>query len=229
MSINLLKPTELFFIALVISFVTSQGGISGAYLLLPIQSYILNTTNPVITSTNLMYNLVSIPLSIHRYVRERRPAMSLTLILIMSSSIGAVLGTWLRRHYLIGGYVFSYFMGSVLLTLAMELILSSLLIREIRIYEEVLRCYRRRLLLIITTTKDNTYKVNIPLLVIITVLVGIIGSAYGIGGASILSPILMGPMGLLAYVISGSTLIVTFIVSMMGNIVYVPWLSARHN
>ncbi|WP_243666274.1 hypothetical protein [Vulcanisaeta sp. JCM 16159] len=72
MSINLLKPIELFLIALVISFITSQGGISGAYLLLPIQSYILNTLSPVITSTNLMYNLISIPLSIHRYIREKK-------------------------------------------------------------------------------------------------------------------------------------------------------------
>nr|WP_243666275.1 sulfite exporter TauE/SafE family protein [Vulcanisaeta sp. JCM 16159] len=111
-------------------------------------------------------------------------------------------------------------MSFVLLILAIELILNSLLIREVRVYEEVLRCYRRRLLLTITTTKDHTYEVNIPLLVIITVLVGIIGSAYGIGGASILSPILMGPMGLSAYVISGPTLIVTFIVSMIGVILY---------
>lgn len=71
MGIGLLKPIELLLMALVISFITSQGGISGAYLLLPIQSYILNTTSPVISSTNLMYNLISIPLSIHRYVRER--------------------------------------------------------------------------------------------------------------------------------------------------------------
>lgn len=201
MSINLPQLIELFMAALAISFITSQGGISGAYLLLPIQSCILNTVNPVISGTNLLYNLISIPLSIHEYFRERRIAASFTSILVIggASAGGAVVGgTWLRGHYLTGGYTFSYFMGAVLLALAAELILSStLLIRRVRTYETVVRCSRDKTSLVITTNKSNTYRVNTILLVIITVLVGMASGAYGIGGASILSPILIGPpMGL---------------------------------
>ncbi len=92
MSINLLQLIELFMAALAISFVTSQGGISGgAYLLLPIQSYILSTANPVISSTNLLYNIISIPLSIHEYLRERRIAAPFTLILVIGRRQG---GLW---------------------------------------------------------------------------------------------------------------------------------------
>ncbi len=56
--------------------------------MLPIQSYILNTVNPVISSTNLLYNLISIPLSIHEYLRERRIAAPFTLILVIGASTG---------------------------------------------------------------------------------------------------------------------------------------------
>ncbi|WP_243675039.1 TSUP family transporter [Vulcanisaeta distributa] len=120
---------------------------------MPIQSYILGTTNPVITSTNLMYNLVSIPLSIYKYVREKRIAASFTLVLVIGSSISAALGgAWLRGHYLTSKYVFSYFMGTLLLVLAVELVLSSLLIKEVHTYEAVIRCNRNKSSLIITTT-----------------------------------------------------------------------------
>ncbi|WP_054843735.1 TSUP family transporter [Vulcanisaeta souniana] len=138
-------------------------------------------------------------------------------------------GTWLRGHYLTGGYTFSYFMGAVLLALAAELILSStLLIRRVRTYETVVRCSRDKTSLVITTNKSNTYRVNTILLVIITVLVGMASGAYGIGGASILSPILIGPPmgGLPAYIVSGPTLMVTLVVSLIGGaIIRVPWLS----
>ena len=220
MNISLLKPIELLLIAFTVSFVTSQGGISGAYLLLPIQSYILNTANPVISSTNLMYNLISIPLSMHRYIRERRLAAPLTSILVVGSVIGAMVGVWLRWQYLVGGYVFSYFMGSVLLLLSIELILSSLLMKRIHTYEATMQCRHAGLSLVIITNRGNTYRVNTPLLFIIATLVGIVSGAYGIGGASILSPILMGPMELSPYVISGPTLIVTFAVSIIGVVSY---------
>ena len=220
MGVSLLKPIELLLTAFAVSFITSQGGISGAYLLLPIQSYILGTTNPMISSTNLMYNLISIPLSIHRYIRERRLAAPFTLMLITGSVIGTVVGVWLRGHYLVGGYVFSYFMGSVLLLLSMELALSSLLVRQTHTYEITMQCRHAGLSLVIITNRGNTYRVSTPLLLIIAALVGIVGGAYGIGGASILSPILMGPMELSPYVISGPTLIVTFAVSIIGVVSY---------
>ena len=220
MGISLLKPIELLLTAFAVSLITSQGGISGAYLLLPIQSYILRTTNPVISSTNLMYNLISIPLSIHRYVRERRLAVPFTSVLITGSVIGAVVGVWLRGHYLVSGYVFSYFMGSVLLLLSIELILSSLLMKRIHTYESTTQCRHAGLSLVIITNRGNTYRVNTPLLFIIAALVGVVSGAYGIGGASILSPILMGPMELSPYVISGPTLIVTFAVSIIGVVSY---------
>ncbi len=94
-------------------------------------------------------------------------------------------GTWLRGgHYLTGGYAFSYFMSAVLLALDMEIILSNaLLIRRVHTYETVVRCSRDKTSLVRTTNKGNTYRVNIVLLMVITLLVGIVSGTYGIGGA----------------------------------------------
>ncbi len=60
--------------------------------MLPIQSCILNTVNPVISGTNLLYNLISIPLSIHEYFRERRIAASFTSILVIGGASAG--GLW---------------------------------------------------------------------------------------------------------------------------------------
>ena len=58
--------------AFVISFFTSMVGISGAFLLLPIQISFLALTGPAVSATNLVFNLIAIPAGIYRYWREKR-------------------------------------------------------------------------------------------------------------------------------------------------------------
>ncbi|MFZ5864866.1 MAG: sulfite exporter TauE/SafE family protein, partial [Thermodesulfobacteriota bacterium] len=48
-------------VGLVISFFTSMGGISGAFLILPFQMSVLGFTTPAVTPTNLVFNIVGIP------------------------------------------------------------------------------------------------------------------------------------------------------------------------
>lgn len=50
---NLLFPP---LIAMIISFFTSMGGISGAFLLLPFQMSVLNYTAPSVSGTNHVFN-----------------------------------------------------------------------------------------------------------------------------------------------------------------------------
>ena len=47
--------------AFVISFFTSMAGISGAFLLLPLQMSVLGFTSPAVSATNLVFNLVATP------------------------------------------------------------------------------------------------------------------------------------------------------------------------
>jgi uncharacterized membrane protein YfcA len=55
-------------VALAISFFTSMGGVSGAFLLLPFQVSYLGYTAPSVSATNQLFNVVAIPGS--RYIRE---------------------------------------------------------------------------------------------------------------------------------------------------------------
>lgn len=59
-------------VAFVISFFTSMGGISGAFLLLPFQMSVLGYTHPSVSSTNQLYNIVAIPSGVYRYCKEGR-------------------------------------------------------------------------------------------------------------------------------------------------------------
>jgi hypothetical protein len=46
---------------------TSMGGISGAFLLLPIQMSVLGFTTPSVTSTNFLFNVTGTPAGVYRY------------------------------------------------------------------------------------------------------------------------------------------------------------------
>jgi uncharacterized membrane protein YfcA len=48
-------------VAFVVSFFTSMGGISGAFLLLPFQVSFLRFTSPSVSATNFVFNIVAIP------------------------------------------------------------------------------------------------------------------------------------------------------------------------
>ena len=59
-------------VAFVVSFLTSMGGISGAFLLLPFQVSFLNFTSPSVSATNFVFNIVAIPSGVNQYIREGR-------------------------------------------------------------------------------------------------------------------------------------------------------------
>ena len=59
-------------VAFAVSFFTSMGGISGAFLLLPFQMTFLGYTNTSVSATNQLYNVFSNPGGVFRYYREKR-------------------------------------------------------------------------------------------------------------------------------------------------------------
>ena len=71
------SPIIPFVVAFVVSFFTSMGGVSGAFLLLPFQVSVLGFTSPAVSSTNLVYNIVAIPSGVYRYIKEGRMAWPL--------------------------------------------------------------------------------------------------------------------------------------------------------
>src|SRR4030043_1068584 len=109
-------------VAFVVSFFTSMGGVSGAFLLLPFQVSFLNFTSPSVSATNFVYNIVAIPSGVYRYLKEGRMAWPLTWVVIAGTLPGVFIGYYLRVLYLPDPRTFKLFVGCVLLYIGVRLV-----------------------------------------------------------------------------------------------------------
>src|SRR5512139_4287156 len=115
---NVLLPP---LVAMVISFFTSMGGVSGAFLLLPFQMSVLNYTAPSVSGTNHVFNIVAIPSGVYRYIQEGRMAWPLTWVVIAGTLPGVFIGYYLRVLYLPDPKTFKLFVGCVLLYIGIRI------------------------------------------------------------------------------------------------------------
>lgn len=234
-------------VAFVISFFTSMGGVSGAFLILPFQVSVLGFTSPAVSPTNQLYNIVSIPSGVYRYIREGRMLWPLTWTVIVGTLPGVVIGALLRIWYLPNPRDFKLFVGLVLLYLGGRLLgdvlgkkgregVGSMIDREpggvlgnpvdqTRAGADQSRSSRvivRRwtALQIIYDFRGQTFSVNNIGLVTLSLLVGIIGGAYGIGGGAIIAPFLVSVLHLPVYTVAGAALTGTFVTSIVGVCFY---------
>jgi uncharacterized protein len=192
-----------FFIALL----ATPAGISGAVLLLPFQVSVLGTPSPAVTPTNLLYNVVATPGALYRYWRQGQTGGRLALVLIAGTLPGVVAGSVIRVELLPGPRVFDLVVASVLLPLGIWLALT----RPAR-----MEAADRPARLIPT-----------PILVTLSAVVGCVGGIYGIGGGSILAPILIGA-GRRPFEVAPAALASTFVTSVAGVITFTI-LSVHHH
>jgi uncharacterized membrane protein YfcA len=205
--------------ALVISFFTSMTGISGAFALVPFQISVLGIVGPVVSSTNHLYNLIATPGGIFRYMREGRFCWPLLAVLASGTVPGAVLGAWIRIRFLPDAAKFRMFAGLILLVMGVRLLTglnrsgksvpraSGLEGRERDPLESSLPGGVR------ATTRSW-------MLVPVSFVVGIVGGAYGIGGAVMIAPFLIGVLGLSFGQIAGALLAATFLTSLSSISAY---------
>jgi uncharacterized membrane protein YfcA len=109
-------------VAFAISFFTSTAGISGAFLLLPFQMSVLGFTSPSVTSTNFLFNVTGTPGGVYRYIKECRFAWPLALIIVAGIIPGVLIGYNIRIRLLPDPKSFKFFVGLVLLFVALKLI-----------------------------------------------------------------------------------------------------------
>ncbi len=109
-------------VSLVISFFTSMGGVSGAFLLLPFQMSVLGYVNPSVSSTNQFYNIVAIPSGVWRFIREGRMVWPLTWVVIVGTLPGVFIGAFLRVQYLPDARNFKLFVAMVLLYIGVRMV-----------------------------------------------------------------------------------------------------------
>ena len=185
--------------ALVIAVVATPAGISGAVLLLPFQVSVLGTPSPAVTPTNLLYNVVATPGALYRYWRQGQTGGRLALVLIAGTVPGVIAGSVIRVELLPGPRVFDLVVAAVLVPLGMWLALT----RPQRAGEP-----------------DRTARlIPVPVLVVLAAAVGCVGGIYGIGGGSILAPVLLGS-GRKPSEVAPAALASTFVTSVAGVITF---------
>lgn len=243
---NLLLPP---LVSMIISFFTSMGGISGAFLLLPFQMSVLNYTAPSVSGTNHVYNIVAIPSGVYRYIMEGRMAWPLTWVVIVGTLPGVFIGYYLRVVYLPDPRVFKLFVGCVLLYIGTRLFKELLGGKKaqsasVKAFEEKFKAKAEErkqqgariaaglpAQAVVKTISVSLKKVeyefwgerftfNTVGMFSLAFIVGIIGGAYGIGGGAIIAPFCVAFFHLPVYTIAGATLMGTFITSVAGALFF---------
>ena len=235
-------------VALLISFFTSMGGVSGAFLLLPFQMTFLGYTNPSVSATNQLFNIVAIPSGVYRYVKEGRMVWPLTWIVIAGTLPGVFIGAIVRVAYLPDPKHFKLFAAGVLLYIGVKIV-RDLLKKDKggegkadseRRFQQLVRKSRSKtgngepsdhaiatvkvthfsLKRLSYTFYDETFDVSFWGIFILSLLVGIVGGIYGIGGGAIIAPFFVTFFGLPVYTVAGAALMGTFVTSVAGVAFY---------
>jgi uncharacterized membrane protein YfcA len=186
-------------IAFTIALVTTPAGVSGAVLLLPVQVSILNVPSPGVTPTNLLYNVIATPGGLWRYWRSGALSGPLARTLVAGTLPGVILGAVIRVEYLSGPRAFLVVIACVLLPLGSWL--ATIGARGP------------------STSGDDRARISERAIFALGLAVGVVGGIYGIGGGSILSPILLA-LGYSVFDVAGAALAATFLTSVAGILTY---------
>ena len=215
--------------AFFVSFFTSMGGVSGAFLLLPFQVSILGYTAPSVSATNQVFNVVAIPSGVYRYIRERRMLWPLTWAVIIGTLPGVFIGAWVRIEYLPNPKNFKFFVGFVLLYIGWRLLLDVVKSKNRQkdkgsLIGSVSSHFVDVKVSTIGKVKfeydGETFEFSPPMIYTLCFFVGIAGGIYGIGGGSIIAPFFVAIVGLPVYIVAGAALMGTFITSVAGVVFY---------
>lgn len=186
-----------FTAGLLISVVTAPVGVSGAVFLLPVQVSVLGVPSPAVTPTNLLYNVVAGPGALLRYRRAGQLGGPLTRLLIAGTVPGVIVGAVIRVFAVPGPRVFRLLIAVLLLPLGLWLWLRT--VRPAPPRARDLPSPR------VTTA--------------LALAVGVAGGIYGIGGGSLLGPILVG-RGAPVATVAPAALASTFVTSVVGAATY---------
>jgi len=236
-------------VAFVVSFFTSMGGVSGAFLLLPFQMSFLGYTNPSVSATNQVFNIVAIPSGVYRYWREGRMVWPLTWVVIVGTLPGVFIGAIVRVTCLPGPKHFKLFAAGVLLYIGIKMVRDLLKkttgnntqTKIEKRFQEMVKSRGPKpfkagpsgggpfqaatvthfnLRRLGFTFYDESFDVSLWGIFILSLIVGIVGGIYGIGGGSIIAPFFVTFFGLPVYIVAGAALMGTFVTSIAGVAFY---------
>lgn len=182
--------------------VATPAGVSGSFLLLPLQLSVLGIATPSSSATNLLFNVVSTPGGIWRYRQQGQLHRRLAYLVAAGTLPGVAAGALLRVTVFADPAVFAKFVGAVLLILGPWLLL------------EVGRPPR-------ATAASHDARSYRPLVVLsVALTVGLLGGIYGIGGAALITPFLIVVERLAVKAVAGAALLATLVTSIGGLTIY---------
>jgi uncharacterized membrane protein YfcA len=210
-------------VAFVVSFFTSMGGVSGAFLLLPFQMSVLNYTAPSVSGTNQLFNIVAIPSGILRFIKEKRMVWPLVWAVIIGTLPGVLIGAIIRVKYLPDPRNFKFFVGFVLFYIGLKILNDVFKTKSETTdnkYKFIVTNSSFTLKRIKFNFSNKTFSFSTIIVILLCFVVGIVGGIYGIGGGSIIAPFFITFLRLPVYVIAGAALMGTFVTSIAGVIFY---------
>lgn len=176
-------------------------GVSGAFLMVPFQMSVLGYVTPSVSATNLVFNLVAIPGGVWRYAQEKRVDWQLAWVITAGTFPGMLAGWWLRLHWLLEPRTFKPFVGLLSLWLSTRLV------------------WHRRVPQIAVRHGSAGEATQLPIIAA-ALVIGAIGGAYGVGGGSIMAPVLVVVFGRQLHSIAGAALFATLANSAAGVAMY---------
>ena len=188
-----------FFVALL----CTPAGVSGAFLLLPIQVHVFHVPSPAVSATNLTYNVISTPAGALTYRRTGRLDRALALTLVAGSAPGVIVGALLRSTWFASEAVFGWIAAAVLLAVGA------------RLFVDAVGWGKR-------VRRSSPAVASVPpwRLVGVGAVGGIIGGIYGIGGAALVVPWLVSVERMPIERVAGAGLVTTFTTSVIGMVTF---------
>ena len=219
--------TYFFFpplVAFIISFFTSMGGVSGAFMILPFQMSILGFTSPSVSATNFLYNIVGTPGGIIPYIKEQRMVWPLAVLITIGTLPGVLIGYYVRVRYLPDPKTFKFFVGIVLLYIGFRLA-RSIGKKKSGTHSQTGKTF------VVSNVSWNLKRMefyfsgdlvsfSVPILLTLTFIVGIVGGIYGIGGGAIIAPFCVSILHIPVFTVAGPALFGTFMTSIAGVFFY---------
>lgn len=182
---------------LVIAMLTAPVGVSGAVFLSPVQLDVLKVPRPAVTPTNLLYNVVSGPGALLRYWAQGQRPGELTRYMLAGTVPGVIVGALVRVYLIPDVRTFRLVAAAVLLPVGLWLIWRTLRPSPV----------------------PRRAEPSLRLIAGLGLAVGTVGGIYGIGGGSILAPILVA-RGLAVAKVAPAALASTFVTSIVGAVAF---------
>ncbi|MBV9952201.1 MAG: sulfite exporter TauE/SafE family protein [Acidimicrobiia bacterium] len=179
---------------------TTPAGVSGAFLLLPVQVQVFNVPSPAVSATNLVYNVVSSPAGVLSYDRHGRMDWPLALSLISGTAPAVVVGVSVRTTWLADPQRFGIVAALLLFALGIRLVAEVLSqSRALPTRAELPPMWRR---------------------VAVGAVAGFVGGIYGLGGAALIVPYLVSVERMPISRVAGAGLATTMATSVIGLVTF---------